>query len=351
MHSSQSKPLPENIGLLQSVAAITGQRDRDLLARTLIATLAELIKYSRISMYRIVSTEQEVEAIVIAQSHSTQKNQPTDHEVILLEDPHFKIAIDTGLSNFEQLDEKSCRTIYPVVLHGRTTVALLEIVAEQHTDADDHLISSFLRIYSNFLSVLDESETDTLTGLLNRRTFEKNLERIIAECASSDDQTITKPLSRRKSAPEQPHWLAVMDIDHFKRINDEFGHLYGDEVLLLLSRHMRRVFRLEDKLFRFGGEEFVVVLDRTDLNNARHVFERFRSAIEQYSFPQVGRVTISIGFVRLDKADGTSSIVGRADQALYYAKEHGRNMVSFYEDLVAEGNLAAEHYSGEAELF
>jgi len=150
---------------------------------------------------------------------------------------------------------------------------------------------------------------------------------------------------------ELPHWLAVMDIDYFKRVNDKFGHLYGDEVLLLLSRNMQRIFRQHDKLFRFGGEEFVVVLDRTSLENAKNVLERFRLAIEQYDFPQVGQVTISIGFVRLDKAEVPSSIVGRADQALYHAKQHGRNQVVFYEDLISEGDLKEEHYSDDLELF
>jgi diguanylate cyclase (GGDEF)-like protein len=142
-----------------------------------------------------------------------------------------------------------------------------------------------------------------------------------------------------------------MDIDHFKRINDEFGHLYGDEVLLLLSRCMQRNFRQTDKLFRFGGEEFVVVLDRTSQPNSLKVLERFRNAIENYNFPQVGRVTISIGYVCLNGIDDPSTLVGRADQALYYAKEHGRNQVCFYEGLLAEGKLVAEHFTDDIQLF
>ena len=148
-----------------------------------------------------------------------------------------------------------------------------------------------------------------------------------------------------------PHWLAIIDIDHFKRINDRFGHLYGDEVLILLARNMKRLFRQRDKLFRFGGEEFVIVLDRTAEASAEIVLDRFRETIEKTHFPQVGKVTVNIGFVRLDKVDVSSAIIGRADQALYYAKQNGRNRVCFYEKLVAQGILVPEHHSHSVQIF
>ena len=335
--------------LLRSVATITGQRDRDLLAKTLITTLAELIHSDCIAMFRVLATDMGMEAILVAQSCSDRYASPAPQQLVISEHADFQAALDTGELVEQSIGENLCSSIYPIS-DGKSITGMLKIVSHPHSEMDIHLISAFLLVYSNYLTILDESETDTLTGLLNRRTFENNLERIIAECSAEDEAHSQRP-ARRGSHSELPHWLAVMDIDHFKRINDEFGHLYGDEVLLLLSRIMKRVFRQADRLFRFGGEEFIVVLDRTDLESAKHVLERFRAAIESYHFPQVGRVTISIGFVRLDKAEGTSSIVGRADQALYYAKDNGRNMVCFYEDLISEGQLAAEHYSDDVELF
>ncbi len=337
--------------LLHAVATITGQRDRDLLAKTLVATLAGLIHSDCIAMYRILPTDLGTEAILITQTCCDGCESPALQQLVISEHADFKTVLDSGELLILNLNDNRCRSIYPIN-DSLNVAGMLVIVSPPHSEMEIHLISAFLLVYSNYLTILDESETDTLTGLLNRRTFENNLERIIAECSADDEvQSDTPHPARRNSYSELPHWLAVMDIDHFKRINDEFGHLYGDEVLLLLSRIMKRVFRQADRLFRFGGEEFIVVLDRTDLENAKQVLERFRAAIESYHFPQVGRVTISIGFVRLDKAEGTSSIVGRADQALYYAKDHGRNMVCFYEDLVNEGQLAAEHYSDDAELF
>jgi diguanylate cyclase (GGDEF)-like protein len=341
------------VGVLRSAAAITGQRDRELLARTLVGTLSELIHSQRITMYRIVPADRGMEAVLMAQT--SRDPDPTDTSVSfsISDSTDFKTVLETGKESIKRLDDGTCHSIYPIT-DQQSIVGMLELISHQHSEIDSHLISAFLKVYSNYLTILDESETDTLTGLLNRRTFENNLEKIIEECSAEDNplnESNTQQPARRSNSQELPHWLAVMDIDHFKRINDEFGHLYGDEVLLLLSRIMRRVFRQSDKLFRFGGEEFIVVLDRTDLENAKNVLERFRAAIENYHFPQVGRVTISIGFVCLNKADGPSSIVGRADQALYYAKDHGRNMVCFYDDLITAGKLAQEHYSDDIELF
>jgi diguanylate cyclase (GGDEF)-like protein len=349
--SKQNTP----VSVLQSIAAITGQRDRDMLAQSLVSTLTELIHSIRITMYRILPNEQDEEAILVAQSIlNPDDTTPTSElSVFLSTRPDFKTVFDSGKEQVDTIAEHILRSVFPIT--GKHGIAgLLEIISDDRAEMDKRLILPFLMVYSNYLSILDESETDTLTGLLNRRTFENNMERIIANERAS--VTITEPPSnshpaRRSVNPEHPHWLAVMDIDHFKRINDQFGHLYGDEVLILLSRKMKRIFRQSDKLFRFGGEEFIVVLERTTLDCAKKVLERFRHGIETFHFPQVGKVTISIGFVRLDKADVPTAIVGRADQALYYAKEHGRNQVCFYEELVSEGKLAGEHFSDDLELF
>ena len=145
-------------------------------------------------------------------------------------------------------------------------------------------------------------------------------------------------------------WLAVVDIDHFKQVNDRFGHLYGDEVLILITNILRSSFRSHDRIFRFGGEEFVVLLRSTTLSTAHKVFNRFRLAVQEYNFPQVGRVTVSLGFVCTTKGSPVE-ILGQADQALYYAKEHGRNQVCFYDDLVASGHLATKVANDDVELF
>ncbi len=129
----------------------------------------------------------------------------------------------------------------------------------------------------------------------------------------------------------------MVDVDHFKMVNDTFGHLYGDEVLILIANQLQASFRAQDRVFRFGGEEFVVLLRSTTLEHAHRIIDRFRSNVEAYQFPQVGRVTVSVGFVSISPYDSPVVTLGHADQALYYAKTHGRNQVCHYNELVERG--------------
>jgi diguanylate cyclase (GGDEF)-like protein len=122
-------------------------------------------------------------------------------------------------------------------------------------------------------------------------------------------------------------------------------------VLLLLSQLMQQCFRGADQLFRFGGEEFVIVLDDATDVGAQIAYERMRMAAATFEFPQVGRVTVSIGYSRIREDDGPASSIERADSALYYAKHNGRNRVCHFEALVASGALQAKSADGEAELF
>ncbi|MPM84985.1 hypothetical protein SDC9_132062 [bioreactor metagenome] len=150
------------------------------------------------------------------------------------------------------------------------------------------------------------------------------------------------------SAPRQ--WLAVIDIDHFKLVNDVYGHLYGDEVLILVANLLRSSFRAQDRVFRFGGEEFVVLLRSATLEQAAQAFERFRAAVEEHMFPQIGGITVSIGFT--STMDGAPvEVLGRADQALYYAKENGRNQVRFFDEMLLRGEVKPKITHGEIELF
>ncbi|MET0962402.1 MAG: GGDEF domain-containing protein [Noviherbaspirillum sp.] len=212
------------------------------------------------------------------------------------------------------------------------------------------LIKGIVTVYSNHLNLIDYSERDSLTGLLNRKTFDARFARMPAQRVASGHRALPGQPERRRSEEALDSWLTVIDIDHFKMINDRFGHLYGDEVLILLANILRSSFRSSEQIFRFGGEEFVVLLRSATLANATMVFERFRQAIEMHEFPQVGRVTASLGFVSI--SDDTPVVVlGRADQALYYAKAHGRNQIQLYARLVADNLLHQQAASSVVEFF
>ena len=213
------------------------------------------------------------------------------------------------------------------------------------------IVKGLIGLLRNCLALLDYSEIDTLTGLLNRKTFDEYLINILSHVA--EESNSPRLPQRRLGQPNvDHHWLGVIDIDTFKSINDGFGHLIGDEVLILVANLMKSAFRSQDKLFRFGGEEFVVLLKPTGAANALATFERFRREVEQFRFPQVGRVTISAGFTRIGLYDTPSMILDNADDALYYAKEHGRNRVCCFEDLIAAGEVVKHHVlNTEADLF
>lgn len=154
---------------------------------------------------------------------------------------------------------------------------------------------------------------DPLTDALNRRAFVTELEKEVG-------------FARRH---REPLSLLMFDVDHFKQINDTFGHVNGDRVLRAIAARVREVKRKEDVFARFGGEEFVILLRATDAEGAYLLAERVRGAVEQLSLEADGRkvrCTISIGVATLGEgANHAAALVDLADKRLYRAKAHGRN--------------------------
>lgn len=155
------------------------------------------------------------------------------------------------------------------------------------------------------------STKDNLTGFYNRRKF-KEIIRIEIE---------------RVKRYNQPLSLIMFDIDHFKKVNDTYGHGAGDYVLKTIAGIVRKNIRKIDYLFRWGGEEFLILSSETQLDKAHALAERIRKAIESYKFNKVGKVTVSFGVTELTEIDTQDSFIKRADDAMYKAKEKGRNRV------------------------
>jgi diguanylate cyclase (GGDEF)-like protein len=210
------------------------------------------------------------------------------------------------------------------------------------------LVFGVLRIYRNMHALLDYSERDSLTGLLNRKIFDDSFYKVSALPLMAQAEEDAKD-RRQSEAPR--YWLGVIDIDHFKLVNDQFGHLIGDEVLLLLSRIMRGAFRYYDQLYRFGGEEFVVLLLCADADDAMTALQRFRRVVGSYAFPQAGTITVSIGYTLIEPGDTPGSAFERADRAVYHAKHHGRDQVCSHAALVRDGLLEVDRRIGDVELF
>ncbi len=169
---------------------------------------------------------------------------------------------------------------------------------------------SYIVFYRTHLQVKElnlRAERDFLTGAGNRRA----LQRTLMECAGSNAACS----------------LLLLDIDHFKRINDQFGHTVGDAVLVSVSALIHARIRANDRLFRYGGEEFLIVAKGTPASAASCLAEDLRQLVEQAAMIQQQTVTVSIGIATLRAGEPISAWVARADERLYTAKAAGRNCI------------------------
>lgn len=167
------------------------------------------------------------------------------------------------------------------------------------------------RLGESLRTIQELAHHDALTGLFNRHHLAHTLEREVARCA--------------RGTP--PFLLVVMDIDHFKRINDTHGHLVGDSVLQAVAKQLQDTLRKDDYLARFGGEEFVLLMMANSLAAAQTSCDRLRKCVEELRIDALGpqRVTVSIGGSFYRPQDSQGSLLERADNAMYRAKTNGRN--------------------------
>jgi diguanylate cyclase (GGDEF)-like protein/PAS domain S-box-containing protein len=161
------------------------------------------------------------------------------------------------------------------------------------------------------------SETDALTRISNRRKLDINLE-------------LQQNLRNRIDIT---YSLIMFDIDHFKQVNDQFGHLAGDDVLVTLARLISEKMRKTDIFGRWGGEEFLIICPGTDLKGAAYLAENLRKILESHTFKTVGSVTCSFGVASSEDSRENVNLLKKLDDALYSAKQSGRNRVATTEDL------------------
>ena len=344
--------------LTGQLCAIASEYDKSALNGALLKLLHGVVAPERSTVFRYIShktgrfvikhTELNVAGLQASDAYLTSPSLGAALE----ERPELKRCVDSG-KLVTEVNDGVYVCIFPLLKHEAVhlLIQLERKLPFQRNELD--LVAGLLDFFRNHLALIDYAETDTLTGLLNRKTLDENLDRILANAAgdSSAEEKSSYPARRHPNSKDSKNWLAIIDIDHFKRINDTYGHLIGDEVLLLLSRLMKETFRLDDQLFRFGGEEFVVVLQPTTLEDASTVLERFRSVVEEYTFPMVGNLTISVGFTHIEHYDNPTDLLDRADKALYYAKENGRNRLENYEALHRAGLFGVERETSVIDLF
>jgi diguanylate cyclase (GGDEF)-like protein len=342
--------------LLDSVAAFTHHRDIAALDHSLALSLAELTSARSVVLAKRAIDGAYVESIVrcVPDAQGTYQLRADDPDRV---DPALRL-LHRCMHRLEVQMEWAQgihRLVVPILRDGRA-IGALQVDSDMPPAASRPLADGFARIYANYTGLLHESERDKLTGLYNRRSLERQLQRLLHQ----REQALHQAAVAGPEPHEQPGmpaagaarvWLAILDIDHFKRINDNYGHIYGDEVILLLAQQMRACFRRSDVLFRFGGEEFVILFAATEQATVHTVLERFRQRIAEHVFPQVGNVTVSIGYAGVGYHDYPANVLDRADKALYFAKQHGRNGTYGYESLSASGMLGREMAAGSIDLF
>lgn len=291
------------------------QRSVESLNKTLVDVLIDVIAGYDFRLYLSSNVEHNNTFYIL---------YSTEDEIERPEELHFINQFNTEQHNAvdESIFTEKKKVFYPAILNGQFFAC---VVTDRHTTdiIDAHLIS-ILAIYTNVLNLITDSKIDGLTGLLNRKSFDQEL---------TKERLDLDEVQRRRSDIKHKvgeRYLTIIDIDHFKAVNDKYGHLVGDDVLVLLAKMIQQNFRDHDGLYRYGGEEFAIILRDILHQDTVQVLQRFCQLVREQFFPIVENITISIGFSVINPNESADSIIERADKALYYSKNNGRDQVTDY---------------------
>lgn len=355
--------LKRSANLIDHLVRLSGLRKRDELLSGITLALLETISALKIEIYGLVHDENRQFWLPLTEALPGQKVRfVTDP---MRGDPDMMEAVDSDtdrhlcLNRMEVVvtaptqEQPGYVTHFPMtVAEGATLWGVAEISSAQPlTPADWQDATRLVAMYGNILDMLDYSERDALTGLWNRKPFDDLFYKTLKPTEPQQVDQLPDGIEHRAANTPSNFWLAMLDIDHFKKVNDTYGHLIGDEVLILVARLLKTSFRAYDRVYRFGGEEFLVVLRSADHDAAVAAAERFRTAMAAFEFPQAGHITASVGVTEIVAGDSPAAACERADQAVYFAKHHGRNQVCSEADLVRRGLLKVDLKVGDIELF
>ncbi|NVO06894.1 MAG: GGDEF domain-containing protein [Rhodoferax sp.] len=325
--------------LLDQLVSLTGIRDLELLETSLLQTLNGFIHPTGLALYKLSSRGEMRSQLVYGDDHCRVVRENFEVRPELTQ---AFLEHQTGDKARNQIAvEDGVLTVMTVMDSRSTTTYLVISSAAALRDMDGHMIDGMLQIYRNFCQLLQESQTDSLTGLANRKTFDECFSRVY-ELQPFGDSECTVEVDHRQPKEQATYWLSMVDIDHFKSVNDRFGHLYGDEVLILLAHLLKNALRNDDLVFRFGGEEFVLMIRCNGREEAAGLLERLRKSVESQDIPQVGQVTISLGATEMMRNTFAGTLLDYADKALYYSQQNGRNRLTFFEDMVSQGLATRE---------
>ncbi|MBT4520686.1 MAG: GGDEF domain-containing protein [Halieaceae bacterium] len=314
--------------LLDQIMDLTAQRYIELLEFSLLQTLNSAVEPSQL---KLLTLDEQLEPVT---EIKPRKNR-------------FKVSkrkIKTEAEVLDAIKEMSGSEVTEQSIPFKEGVILLQCLKsgeltstylimqfdDQISDAQAHLVSSLVQINSTFYRLLEDSQIDQLTGLANRKTFDDTITKIheLVYPDSSDHS------DNKRSEHPYKYWLVMVGIDQLNGIINNLGHLYGDEVLLQVAQIIMDCFRENDMIFRFGGEEFVIILRSKCHESCEVALARFRDLTAAHSFPEVGDITVSTGAAEILRDTSHVSLMEYSAKALHHNKDEQTGRITFYDELV-----------------
>jgi diguanylate cyclase (GGDEF)-like protein len=360
-------PMPT---LTEHIIKLTDHRDRERLELTLCKALIDLLHIDRVVVSRVMSEEGVKRWLEVASLDARGGGKVTDPLRVdfallrLLEDDRDRFRCIQERDTVERAwagEEGPRITHFPLFADSRNDdEGVVEIHSGNSLDKGRlEIVNDLVHVFRNMYNLLAYSDRDALTGLLNRKSLDDSFYSAVLEEMDHGLEGESRileadvlPVSERRHRVPPNYWLGTVTIDNFSAISDRNGHLIAEEVLLLVARIMNNTFRTYDRIYRFGAEQFAVLMHCPDEALVFAAFERFRVNLEKFNFPQVGRVTACAGFTRVAADDSPSTTLGRAERAVDYGQHNGRNLVFSHDDLVRKGLFGDDvPHIGEVDLF
>ncbi|AGX87838.1 GGDEF domain-containing protein [Candidatus Symbiobacter mobilis] len=338
--------------LIEHVVKLTDHRDRDFLELTLSKSLLDLLPIGRIVIAKIVREEGEERWLEVARLDSKGGGR-------VLADP-----MRTDFQTLPKLDEDSDRcgcvrnrqrvekiwvapdgprvNYVPLFSDVRgEDEGVIELHSDTALDAQSlQLLDQLCRIYRNMYSLLEFSDRDAMTGLLNRKSLNDAFyNTFFEEVGGTPTPAPAGSEPERRNRVPANYWLGSASIDNFKLISEKHGQTVVTEVLSLVARALKNTFRTYDRLYRFDGGHFGVLMHCPDEALVLAAFERLRMNVEKSTLSQVGRITLSCGFSSVLAEDSPNSLLQKTEVAMNFAQRSGGNKACSYQGLVQRGIL------------
>jgi diguanylate cyclase (GGDEF)-like protein len=319
-------------GVLHQINGLMGAQTDGLLALSHVPTQKELIdqlnviagsgSFTSTSNTKLLELLDEKSRKMVQDSITHKKNEiDNDYTVLYIETPHSQniIILLRGYLILGEDHSDIIKLYCDKIASSFDNIMLYNELVEERNSLEEKVKSRTLELTKANKELLFLANFDVLTGLRNRRSFYEELDRLLSKQSDADVN------------------VAILDIDFFKKINDEFGHIAGDEALRVFSSVLETMFSEKMLTARFGGEEFVLCCFGNDLENFKILLNKFRVTISQQNIcvnDQTFKQTVSVGYSSRKRNDFViDEILHEADLALYHAKSKGRNCCVSYQEL------------------